>query len=155
MVPWVHPSSHSKRHRDRFNRFCRAVEYGRLNRIRQVAPMCTPCNTCFLGPTRVHNRNGISVGSAVFDSSRQSVVGHARACPFPLNYALACMGRSGPPSNTRFLWPTQVQISNGISIGSAVFAQLIAERPCTLQWRVFGPHTKSICWSLSLCNIWL
>ena len=30
-------------------------------------PQCKPLsNTCFLGPTRVHNPNGISIGSAVF-----------------------------------------------------------------------------------------
>jgi len=41
--------------------------HGRLNRIRQVAQICTsPSNTCFLGPTRVHIPNGISIGSAVF-----------------------------------------------------------------------------------------
>jgi len=28
--------------------------------------MCTPVQQCFLGPTRVHNPNGISIGSAVF-----------------------------------------------------------------------------------------
>ena len=27
---------------------------------------CTPSNTCFLWPIRVHNPNGISIGSAVF-----------------------------------------------------------------------------------------
>jgi len=32
-------------------------------RWRQCAP---PCNTCFLESTRVHNPNGISIGSAVF-----------------------------------------------------------------------------------------
>jgi len=32
--------------------------------------------------------------------------------------------------NTCFLVPTRVQIPNGISIGSAVFAQLTAERHC-------------------------
>ena len=32
----------------------------------QVAPMCTPSNTCLLGPSRVHIPNGISIGSAVF-----------------------------------------------------------------------------------------
>jgi len=34
----------------------------------KVVPVCTPPNTCFLGPTRVHNPNGISIGlgSAVF-----------------------------------------------------------------------------------------
>ena len=32
--------------------------HGRFNGIRQVVPVCTPPNTCFLGPTRVHNPNG-------------------------------------------------------------------------------------------------
>jgi len=50
---------------------------GRFNRIRQVAPMCPPMraigatwlirwNLCFLQPTRVHNLNGKSIGSAIF-----------------------------------------------------------------------------------------
>ena len=48
-----------------------AAAYGRLSGIRQVAPVCTPRNTWFLGPirvgtTRVLNPNGISIGSAVF-----------------------------------------------------------------------------------------
>ena len=29
-----------------------AAPHGQLNRIRQVAPMWTPSNTCFVGPTR-------------------------------------------------------------------------------------------------------
>jgi len=51
---------------------------------------------------------------------------------FPLQIALT-HGAIWTPSNTWFLWPTRVQISNSISIGSAVFAQLAAERPYTLQ----------------------
>jgi len=43
-----------------------ADAHGRFNRIRQVMPMCTPSNTCFLGPTGVHTPNGISIGSDVF-----------------------------------------------------------------------------------------
>jgi len=43
-----------------------AAAHGRLNGIRQVAPLCTPPNTCFLGPTRVQIPNGILIGSAVF-----------------------------------------------------------------------------------------
>jgi len=31
-----------------------AAARGRFDRIRQVAPLCTPSNACFLGPTRVH-----------------------------------------------------------------------------------------------------
>jgi len=49
---------------------------------------------------------------------------------FSLKIALS-HGRSGPPSLTWFLGPTQVLNPNGISIGSAVFAQLVAEHPYT------------------------
>jgi len=46
--------------------------------------MCNPRNTCFLGPTRVHNPNGTLISSATFThSSWQNVVRHARICPFP------------------------------------------------------------------------
>jgi len=38
----------------------------RFSGIRQVALLCTPPNTCFLGPTWVQIPNDISVGSAVF-----------------------------------------------------------------------------------------
>jgi len=40
---------HPKRYLDRFSRFCGAAEHGPLNRIRQVAPMCTACHARFLG----------------------------------------------------------------------------------------------------------
>jgi len=45
---------------------CITAAHGWFNRIRQVAPMCIPSNTCFLGPTQVQNLNGISIGSALF-----------------------------------------------------------------------------------------
>jgi len=54
----------------------------RYNGIRQVAPMCTTSNTCFPGPVRIQNPNGISNGSGILYSSRQSVDGHARTHPF-------------------------------------------------------------------------
>jgi len=38
---------------------------GQFSGIRQVAPMYIPSNTCFLGPTRVHNPSGISIGATV------------------------------------------------------------------------------------------
>ena len=43
-----------------------ATTHGRFNGIRQVAPVCTIPNTCFLGPTQVQIPNGISISSAVF-----------------------------------------------------------------------------------------
>jgi len=38
------------------------------------------------------------------------------------------------PPNTCLLGPTRVPIPNDMSIGSAMFAQLMAEHPYTLQW---------------------
>ena len=43
-----------------------AAAHGRLSCIRQVAPVCTPPNTSFLGFTRVHQPNGITIGAAIF-----------------------------------------------------------------------------------------
>jgi len=43
-----------------------ATAHGRFSCFCQVAPMCTPSNTFFLGPTRVHNPKGVSIASAVF-----------------------------------------------------------------------------------------
>jgi len=62
----------------------------------------------------------------------------------------ACLGTSFPlisapshgtwaPSNTCFLGPTPVQNPNAISIVSAVFAQMGAECPYTLQWDASSP----------------
>ena len=43
-----------------------ATAHGQFNRVRQIAPMYLPICTCFLGPTRVHNPNGISIGLTGF-----------------------------------------------------------------------------------------
>ena len=57
-----------------------------------------PSTAYFLGPTRVNNPNGISIGSDILHSSRQSVVGHVGACPghaLPLKITLS-RGESVP-----------------------------------------------------------
>jgi len=66
-----------------------------VNRIRQVAPMCTSCITCFLGPSESTTQTASWTVQPCLHSSRQSVVRHARACPFPSKLPLH-MGRSGP-----------------------------------------------------------
>jgi len=43
------------------------------------------------------------------------------------------------PSNTWFFWPIRLSIPNGISIGSAVFAQLAADDPYTSLAVPFAP----------------
>jgi len=106
-----------------------AAAHGRFNRIRQVAPMCTPSS---LEPTQVHTPNGISISSAVF--AQLTAAGPYTlqwAAPFPLKIALA-LGRSGLPCNTCVLWPTTLSIPNGILIGLAILALLTADSPYTL-----------------------
>jgi len=91
-------------------------------RLRQCAPLS---ETCFLGSTRVHIPDGISMGSAVLHSSLQevpiSLLYNGRPLS-PSKLPLHMRG-SGPPSNTWFLGPTRVHNLSGISIGSAVFCR--------------------------------
>jgi len=69
---------------------------------------------------RAHNPNGISIGAAVYTQMTAE-------CPYSLQWDAPF------PQNCPFLWgiwtpmfpePTRVLNSNGISIGSAVFAGL-------------------------------
>ena len=81
-----------------------AAAHGQFSGIRQVAPVCTPPNRCFFGPTQVQIPNGISISSAVF---AQLTADCRRACPgmsFPLKLPL-CMA-IWTISNTCFLGPT-------------------------------------------------
>jgi len=66
--------------------------HGRFNRIHQLAPMCTPSNTCFLGATSAHIPNDISIGSAIFAQlTAQS--------PYTLQSAIPLS-----PQNCSFAW---------------------------------------------------
>jgi len=66
-------------------------------------------------------------------SSQQSVPILYNGRPFSPNFPFP-RGMWTPPSNTWFLGPLQAHKPNGISISSAVFAQMSTEFPCTLQW---------------------
>ena len=90
-----------------------------------------PPNAFFFGPNRVHNQNGISIGSAVLHSSPHSVPVLYNGPALPLSKLPLPMG-AWTPSNTWFLGPTRVL--NPISIGSAVFAGLttVTDRQTTL-----------------------
>ena len=54
-----------------------------------------------------------------------------------------CHEGCATPSNTWFSGPIRAHKSNGISIGSAVFAQITAECPCTLQMGRPGPSPQN------------
>jgi len=75
--------------------------------------------TCFLGPTQVHKRNGISIGSVIF--APFTVEFHrALGMPLPLKITPS-HGALWTPSNTSFLGPTRLHNPNGISISSDLF----------------------------------
>ena len=71
---WAHLNSQPKRHLDRFSRFCTTHDTMSSGMSGQALPhqncpfpwgMWTPSNTWFVALNRVHNPNGISIGSAV------------------------------------------------------------------------------------------
>jgi len=75
VIPWAHPRPQPKRHLDRYRGICtddRSVSKFTMKRPfpLKLAPsqgwIWTPSNTWFLGPTRVLNTSGISIGLAVF-----------------------------------------------------------------------------------------
>jgi len=82
-----------------------------------------PSNTWFPSLTRLNVPNSISIGSAVFAelTAERPYMGH----PFPSKLA-PFYGEIWTASNTWFLGPIRALNTNGISIGSAVFAQLTA-----------------------------
>jgi len=63
---------------------------------------------------------------------------------YPLKIALS-LGGFGSPSNTWILWPIRVYIPSDISVGSAVFAQLVVV-PNTHResWPTFGAKSVSM-----------
>jgi len=93
--------------------------------------------TCaYFGPPRVHNPNGKSIASAVFAELTAESLYTLQWAPVSPKIAPSHGGicRSGPLSNTLFLGPILAHNTNGISIDSAVFAQMTAMCPYTLQW---------------------
>jgi len=92
-----------------------------LARLCQCAPHVT--HASFGLPKSITQTASLSVQS-ILHSSQQSVVGHARTCPFHLNCPFAW--GAGHPL-TRFYGFSWVHNPNGISISSAVFAQLTSD----------------------------
>jgi len=102
--------------------------------------LCIPPNICFhLGPSESTTQTASPSVQPFLHGSRQC----RRAClgiSFLPKKLHLCMEQSGRTSNTWFLWPTRIFSPNCISSGSAVFAQLTAECPYTLQWAAPFPQ---------------
>jgi len=132
VLPSSQSSPQPKQQIDRFSRFCTAHSRKSLYlTVGAPFPKIAPTikgsgpssNTWCLGPIQAHNRNCISIGSAVFAQTTQSVPILYNGTPLPLKIVPSYAG-SGPPSSTWFSGRTRVLNPNGISIGSAVFAGL-------------------------------
>jgi len=133
MISWARPSPQSKWHLDWFSCFRTGdrrvslyITMGALFPKNCPFPweMWTPGNTWFLGSIRVHKPNGIFISLAVFHRWLQSVPTLYNGTPLSPSKLPLPMGGSEPPSNTWFPGPTQVLNPNGISISSAVLAEL-------------------------------
>jgi len=102
----------------------------------------------------VHNPNGISIGSAVFEQiTAECRYTLQRAAPSPLKLPLPMGDLDRPPSNTWFLGPIQAHNQNGILIGSAIFAD---DCRClyTLQWDAHFSHQNCPCpWGNLDCHL--
>jgi len=129
MVHRAHPSPQPKRHLGWFSRFCRAhdrdrqtdrpkdkrryIGNSRLHLLRRGLIIATTSGQSNLTKGRIVAAHGLSVRQV------------APVCT--LMYTRASLAHMG------------VHNLNGISIGSAVFAQLTAERPYTLQRAALSP----------------
>jgi len=101
VLPSANPSPQLKRQIDRFSHFC-TVHSRVSSGMRRHAlfpnncPLAwgwAPSNICFLGPVRVNNPNGTSIGSAVFaqfTSECRWELENVEACRSPQNSPFPC-----------------------------------------------------------------
>ena len=109
----------------------------------------TPSNTCFLGPTRVHNPNSSSIGSAVFAQFTSECRRACQGMHFPLKTAPYHMG-SVPHVIRGFLGPpnsasqTASQLSRFCTAHGrkSLYFTMGASFPqnCPLPWGNLNPH---------------
>jgi len=106
--------------------------HGQFNGIRQVAPVCTPPNTCFLGTTIVQIPNGISIGSAFFAQLTAERPYTLHGPPFPSQNCLFPWG-IWTPSNMISWAHLSPQPKWDLNWYTAIFAQITSECPIPLK----------------------
>jgi len=89
-------------------------------------------NLYFLWCTQVHNPNGKSINSAILHSLQKKVPVPYNGRPFPQSCPFP--SRNWTASNTWFLGPIWAHNPNGISMSSAILAQMTADCLHILQW---------------------
>jgi len=134
-LPLAHPSPQPKGQIDRFSCFCTA--HGRKSLYFTTGvPFPQNCpfswriwassNSRFLGSSRDHNPNGITIDSAVFAQMTAE-------CPYTLIWAPLSPKIAPSHGDLNPYLAHDSMGLRGISIDSAVFAQMTAECPCTSQ----------------------
>jgi len=123
-----------------------------------MAHWCHLTNTIelvHLWPTRVHNRNGKWIGSAIFAQLTTESAYTLQWAPLSTRIAPS-HGDLDLPWSTWFFRPMRVHNPNGTSIGSVVFAQTTAECLYTLQWFACFPVkiAPSHVGIWTSCNTW-
>ena len=95
-----------------------AAAHGRFTRIHQVATVCA-----------IQSASALYWSCPCRVASNISTAGHVQACPPAESFSPAKLPlrvwEPRSPSNTRFLEPTKIKITNGITIVSAGFARLM------------------------------
>ena len=136
------PIAQPKWHLDRFSHFCTA--HGRASLYFIIGRLLTHGGP---GPHLIHDSLGVSEPTTQTASRLNQPFLHSSAQGVPILYTGPPLGSSKlslpmgiwtPSSKTRFFGPTRVLNPNGISIGSAVFAELITvtDRQTTLLYSV-------------------
>jgi len=143
VLPSIHPSLQCKRQIDRFSHFCTVhggVSSGMPwhvlspNYCLFASGIYAPPNTCFLGPSRVHNPNGISIGSVVFAQiTTESRYTLQRAAHSPLLKLPLPMRDLDPQLTQDLLSLSESTIQTASRSVGRFFAQMTAECPYTLQ----------------------
>jgi len=93
---------------------------------------------CFLRPSRVHNPNSKSIGSAVF-AQLTAECRPVRCCHLANMSEIVHWRNLANTIEILLLYPTRVHNPNDKSIHSPVSAQLTAESPYALQWDALSP----------------
>jgi len=134
----AHPNPQPKQHLDRFSQFCAAhstasLYFTNYNGPPFPRPNCPshggsghPANINMipLAHPSPKTQTASRLVQPFFHSSPQSVSILYNGPCLPCLKIAPSMGRSGPPSNTWFLGPTESSTENSTSIGWAIFAGL-------------------------------
>jgi len=147
MHPTALSSPQPKWHLIRFKAHVSVVGHARVCPSPKNCPIAwgsgSLSNTCFLAPIRVHQFSRFCIVHVRVSSG---ILGH----PLPPSKFPLAMGGPGAPSNTWFFEPTRAHNPNGISVGSAVFAQLTKDcrqacpspKNCPFPWEISEPSSN-------------